>query len=464
MTRSFVMRRLLSVLVVVALALLAGRADAASAPPIFRILLTDGTDIVSYGEYARVGDDVVFSVAAGGSAEYPRLQLVTLPAANIDWTRTERFSESVRAAHYAATRGDEDFAQLSNEVARVLNDIALSSDRTRALALAQRAHDVLAQWPKDHYHYRESDVREILTIIDNAIANLRGEPPGRFDLSLVASGAELIRELPPAPPSPRTELTQLLRVADMTTRAADRTAVLQSALSVLEETKSAYTSAEVSALRETIKDRIEHENDMDRRYSRMSQRLSSEASRAAADARTSDVERVLAKITREDRKLGAARPETVQALRATVEAELENARRLRLLRDQWLVRQSAYNAYERRVGRQIAVLVKVQPMLDAIRRLDGPAPDRVLSLKNRLAGGADRLQRLEVPPEMKSAHDLLVGAWRFAENAASGRFEAITTGNVTTAWMASSAAAGSMMLLSRAQNDIRSVLEIPRIK
>jgi hypothetical protein len=464
MTGSLFMSRLLHVLLVVSIALLSSRAHAAFAPQLFRLFLTDGTDIVSYGEYARVGDDVVFSVAAGGNGDDPRLQLVTLPAGNVDWTRTERYSESVRAAHYAATRGDEDFAQLSSEVARVLNEIAVSPDRTRALALAQRAHDVLTQWPKDHYHYRENEIREILSIIDNAIANLRGEPAGRFDVSLVSTGAELIRELPPALPNEKAQLSQLLRVADMTTRAADRMAVLQSALSVLEESKAGYTNAEASKLRDTIKDRIEHETAVDRRYSRLSQRLSAEASRAAAEARTADVERVLSRIATEDRKLGSERPETVQALRASVEAHLDTARRLRLLRDQWIVRQSAYRAYQRRVGRQISTLIKVQPMLDSIRRLEGPSPDRLWSLKGRLTGGADRLQRLEVPPEMKSAHDLLVGAWRFAENAANGRFEAVSTGNVTTAWMASSAAAGSMMLLSRAQDDIRSVLEIPRIK
>ena len=141
-----------------------------------------------------------------------------------------------------------------------------------------------------------------------------------------------------------------------------------------------------------------------------------------------------------------------------------SARRLRLLRDQWLVRQSAYQEYQERVGNQITQLVKAQPQLESIRKLDGPSPRRVLTLKNRLAGGADRLERLQVPPELKSAHDLLIGCWRFAENAAAGRFEAVTTGNVTTAWMASSAAAGSMMLLSRAQDEIRTLLEIPTIK
>ena len=38
-------------------------------------------------------------------------------------------------------------------------------------------------------------------------------------------------------------------------------------------------------------------------------------------------------------------------------------------------------------------------------------------LRSRLAGGADRLQRLTVPEELRGTHDLLVSAWRFAETA-----------------------------------------------
>jgi hypothetical protein len=458
------MRRLACVFLFGLFALLARNADAATTPTLFHIFLVDGTDITSYGEYARVGDDVVFSIAAGGANEDPRLQLVTLPARNVDWVRTDRSNEAVRAAHYAATRGDEDFVQLTNEVARVLNEIAVASDRSRALALAQRAHDVLVQWPKDHHHYRDAEVREIQTIVDNAIANLRGQPATSFDLALVASGADLFREPPPSLPTGKGQLTQLLRVADMTPRAADRVTLLHSALGVLEENAASYSSKEASVLRDNITGRIEREVEVDRRYGRMSQRLLNEASRAAGSARISDVERVLAKLAKEDRKLGGERPETVEALRASLDAQLDSARRLRLMRDQWIVRQSVYREYQDRVGNQIAQLVKVQAQLESIRRLDGPSPRRVLSLKNRLAGGADRLERLQVPPEMKAAHDLLVGSWRFAENAAAGRFEAVTTGNVTTAWMASSAAAGSMMLLSRAQDEIRTLLEIPQIK
>ena len=54
--------------------------------------------------------------------------------------------------------------------------------------------------------------------------------------------------------------------------------------------------------------------------------------------------------------------------------------------------------------------------------------------------------------------------WRFAENAANRRADAVATGNVGRAWEASSAAAGALMLLSQAQKGIQELLELPRLK
>jgi hypothetical protein len=457
------MRQLLRILVVASLALAPRHADAATAT-LFRIFLTDGTDVVSYGEYARVGDEVIFSMAVGLAGDEPKLQLVTLPAARVDWPRTERYSDAARSDHYATTRGDADFEQLSSEVARVLNDVAVSTDRTRALALARQAHDVLAKWSQEHYHYREAEVRDILTIVDTAIAGLRGEPVSRFDLALVATTNDIPKEPLQGMPSPKDQVTQLLHVADLMPRSVDRVALLQTALAVLEANPATLPPNEASAIRAAITGRIAHEADVDARYARLAQRLSAEGTRAAEAARAADVERVLASVAIEDRKLGEERPETIQALRAMLEAQLDNARRLRLLRDQWMVRLAGYQDYQRRVGGPIVQLVKAQSQLEAIRRLDGPAPDRLVQLKTRLAGGADRLQRLRVPPGMEAAHGLLVAAWRFAENAASTRYDAVSTGSVSTAWTASSAAAGALMMLGRAQDELRTALEVPRLK
>ena len=111
---------------------LASSARGAADATLFRLFLRDGTSVVSYGEFARLDDQVVFSMPVGGPTNEPRLHVTSLPAAAIDWTRTDHYAASARAEHYATTRGEDDFELLSNDVARVLNDVALSPDKGTA--------------------------------------------------------------------------------------------------------------------------------------------------------------------------------------------------------------------------------------------------------------------------------------------------------------------------------------------
>jgi len=85
------------------------RAEAKAAPPLaaastYRLFLRDGSSVATIGEFARTGDRVVLTIGLGD-----RLTMATVPAAQVDWTRTDRYTESVRAAQYAATRGEADF-------------------------------------------------------------------------------------------------------------------------------------------------------------------------------------------------------------------------------------------------------------------------------------------------------------------------------------------------------------------
>src|SRR5215471_8515021 len=106
-------------LVVCALIAAVAAPAAAQVPPVvtlYRVFLRDGSTIVSYGEYARVGDRLVVSLPLGGTDDTPQLQLLSLPSDAIDWEKTDAYAESARAARYAQTRGPDDFAQLSNAV------------------------------------------------------------------------------------------------------------------------------------------------------------------------------------------------------------------------------------------------------------------------------------------------------------------------------------------------------------
>jgi hypothetical protein len=187
------------------------------------------------------------------------------------------------------------------------------------------------------------------------------------------------------------------------------------------------------------------------------------ATRAATNARIDDVARAIDRVSREDERLGRRRPEVVQALMSSLQVQLDRARQLRLLRDQWTVRKSLFRDYQRTVASDLLQLVKAQASLEAIRTLEGPGPDQLDSLRLRLSGGAARLERLRIPEYLRRTHELLVSAWRFAENAANARSQAVLSGNLTTAWEASSAAAGSLMMLARTQQELRTLLEPPTL-
>jgi hypothetical protein len=401
----------------------------------------------------------------GGSAGEPRLHAVTLPAHIIDWGRTDRHVTSARYQRYAQTRGEDDFLRLSNDVAAVLNEILLTKDRTRALEIAQQARVTLADWPRDHFGYRQRDVQDIVAIVDEAISDLRAAAGiTEFDVSLVSMAPDLDLEPIVGMPSRREQVDQVFRIASMTERAAERVALLQTALVMLGEAGSSIPAAEIASLRRNAEIQIREEHTIDSRYNSLAKRLMANATRAAASVRIAEVERILKQIPREDARLGRRRPEVVEALNASVTAQLEAARRLRLLRDQWTIRRVLYRDYERAVGVQLRQLVRSQSGLESIRRLAGPSPDILIALQNRMNGGSDRLLRVRPPADLASTHDLLVSAWRFAESAINTRLEAARSASVDTAWQASSSAAGALLMLSRVQQEIRALLEPPRLQ
>ena len=443
----------------------ASAAHAAADATLFRLFLLDGTSVVSFGEFARVDDQVVFSMPVGGPADQPRLHIVTLPASQIDWNRTDRYAAAARYQQYANTRGENDFQLLSSDIARVLNEVALSNDKDAALTTAEQARQTLADWPATHYGYRQRDVREVVSLLDEAISDLKAAA-GRndFNLALVATPEETGYEPLLGMPGITEEIDATFRMAKLAPRVADRVSLLQEALSLIAEAGALIPPVEAARLQRTAEDEIHAEVVTDERYAAMSRHLLAAATSAAGQAKIADVERALHQVSKEDARLGGRRPEVVQALSTELQVQLEKARHLRLLRDQWQIRRASYRDYQRAVGIQLLQLVKMQPSLDAIRRLAGPSPTTLVALRSRLAGGADRLQRLRVPEDLRATHDLLVSAWRFAESAVDIRYSAVSSGDVAVAWQASSSAAGAILMVTRVQHDIKALLEPPRLQ
>jgi hypothetical protein len=441
----------------------APRALAADEGMLLHVFLRDGSSLVTYGEFARVGDQVVLSVPIGGNRENPRLQAVSIPATRVDWEKTERHAASARYQRYVATRAEADYQQLTEAVAAVLNNIAQSTDRTSALAAAERARQMLTEWPRTHYGYRQQDVQEIVRLLNSAISRLQGGTPAPpFQIALVTA-PDMSLEPVATLPSPRQQFEQLLRIARTSTDVRDRVALLRSALDLL-ATPGVVTATDAAPLRKSIEGQLEREASIDRRYDKLSRDTLARATRAAADAKVRDIERILERIPKEDARLGAQRPEVVQALSASVQSRLDQARVLRLMRDQWRSRRALFNEYQRSIGGEMVQLVKARPALESIKKLDGPTFDRLETLNRVLRGGATRLDRLLVPEYLRHTHELVVGAWRFAETATATRLRAVANGEIAAAWEASSAAAGALMMLSRAQKEMHTLTEPPKLQ
>jgi len=439
------------------------RVEAADAV-LLRVFLTDGTAVVSYGEYARVGDRVVFSMPLNNSVDAPAFHLVNLPARVVDWDKTNRYADSARATHYAATAGEADYAVLTARVAQALNAIASSSDSQR-LTVALEARRELEQWPRQHYGYRSTDVRQIVGLLDEVITELRaaaGET--RFDLNLVAIAEPAFPIVILPPPTIQESIAQAMTVAKMTDVPADRTSLLTMIIGVLDRNASALPPDWVRLQRREAVDAVAVEARIDRAYGNLTRRVLHAASTAAARADVVEVETLFKDVDRRDEQLGKRRPNEVAALVAAIQERLDAARRLRLVRDRWTMRQEAFTAYRRSIKGAIDEFARNRSRLEAIRRLAGPEASGLASLSTRLEISARRLAQVTPPEEVRAAHAILVSASKLAANAVDVRREAIRSGSIASAWDASAAAAGAMMLVSKARAEMDALFKLPQLR
>jgi hypothetical protein len=435
-------------------------------PILYRLFLRTGGTLVSYGEFARVGDRVVVSMPLAPAAASPRLQLVTLPESAIDWPATDRYSAAARYAHNVRTRAEADYAVMNADVAQQLNDVALAPDAKTRLAIAERARRTLGEWPADHHNYRFDDVRQLVGMLDEIITELRAATDDhRFELALVAAAAPPPHaDLFPAPTTSET-IGQAIAAARLADVPAEKLSLLQSVLNVL-EASAAVGSSDLAWVRDTRKSvslMLKAEVAAEHEYSKLGRALIESATSRASRADVRGVERLLRAAAEKDATLGGRRPEQMAAVLAVIEDRLAAARRLRLERDQWRSRVGAYRGYWRELRPAMNDLARARKGLDDIRALAGPDVQALGRLDALIARGARRLAQLRPPMELVGAHGILASAAHLAANAARLRRDAVVSGQLKAAWDASSAAAGAMMLLARARADVERTLAPPQL-
>jgi hypothetical protein len=441
---------------------LAGPARAADDATLLRVFLRDGSSLVSYGEPAQVGDRVVFSMPTA-STPNPPLHLVNLAADRVDLDRTNRYASAARAARYVAVQADIDYAELSNQITQALNAVAVTTNLAERLRIVQKARNTLADWPQNHFNYKLADVRQMLAMLDEAIADLRAAAgERRFDLSLTAFvDPPTITESLLPPPTPRESIEQVLLAARYSDSAADRMSLLSTAAAAMEREKASLPPEWLAATRAETDAQIKEEARLDSAYRLLTAGIMAVANDRANYADVRGLERLVNRVHARDAALGYKRAEAVTALIGELEAKLDAARKVQLARDRWALRAPAFRRYHSAIQEPMDLFAQMKPSLENIKALAGSSPASLLTVE-RLVAQITELAATVVPPqEMAAAHALLVSAAQLAGNAARIRREATLAGDLARAWDASSAAAGALMLGARARADIQSFLRPP---
>jgi hypothetical protein len=461
------MKRCRLAVALVAVWLLAGPASAADDQAILlRVFLTDGTSLVSYGEPARVGDRVVFSMPTSASLTDPELQLVNLSSDHVDWDRTSRYAESVRSARYMMTQADVQYAMLTAEVGQALNDISQTTDPVRRLDIVERARRILADWPASHFNYKQAEINQMVATLDEAIVELRAAAGvHRFDLNFVTSTAPAASDREPIlpPPTSREMVEQALIAARLADSSVERVSLTTVALAIVERDADVLPSDWRTEIRRSAKAAIADELATDRQYQTLTTRILGLADSRSRNADVRGLHRLLAEIQDRDGRLGARRPEAVNALVQTVEAKLDAARALQLARDRWALRQDDFTKYRDSVATPIERFNRLKPALEDIKALAGSSPWTLGAIQRGTTQVMTSMSEILPPDEFQAAHALLVSAVQMADSAAKIRREAALTGSISRAWDASAAAAGALMLGANARSEIQSLLRFPQL-
>ena len=451
-----------SMAAVLAAVVIAG-AQPAGVPPLLRVFLTDGTSLTSFGEWVRLDDKVVFSLPlTDGPA--PDLQLVTLSASRVDWAKTERYALTARTVHYASTRAEDDFAQFSNQVAAVLTGVAKEPDAKRRLAMAEHARTALAEWPRQHYGYRSSDVQQMLSLLDEVVSDLRAAAgQDTFELNLVSTTPPAAAETLLPPPSTAQLAEELLAASTLAESPAGRTTLLERVVGLIDRAADLLPAAWASRVRTTALGAIRTERATDTAYGKLALATLNRAARHARAADVRALERLRAETLKADAKLGAKRPAELGAMLAAIDAGAESARRLRLARDQWRLLEPVYRSYQRAMRPVLLTLAAAERPLEDIRSQAGPSPAALRKVINRFYKARPAVRGTNPPAQLASAHALLTSAWDLADNALALRMRAIETGDPARASEASAAAAGALMLAVRARDDIALAVKAPAL-
>jgi hypothetical protein len=428
---------------------------AATSATTYRVFLTSGEPLPSYGEPVFVDDRVIFNLLVGAADGTHEVQLVSLPVSGVDRDRTTRYGHAMRASHYASTRGETDYAALTAEVARVLDQLTAINDPRRRLALAEGARRQLLAWSEEHYQYRADDIRELARLFDDVIAELKiaaGESGVVFEL--VSRSAPLEPLLPP--PTIRETVALALTAARYADIGAERVDILRRASVVAARMDDA-------AVRETLSATLEEEVKAGTAYASL---ISAMRARADAARRRGDVEgleRLTRELERQDRQLGQRRPAEVREFNAHLSATLEATRAFRVALDAHTRQIAGLRRYADGVNPLLDRFDQFVPVLSALRGMRGLTTEQLSTMDADVLRLGRDLDRVRPPLVQASVHATFQNVLRLAREAVVRRRQARSS-QAAEMREASAAASGALLLIGQVRRDLAASLRRPAIQ
>jgi hypothetical protein len=424
--------------------------------PIFRVFLADGRALASYGECAVVGDRVVFTLSVGDGGLGTEYQLMSLPASAVDLDRTTRYRDAVRARRYAATRGEADYAAMTAEVSRSLDELRRISNPARRLDAAEEARRRLLAWSEANYHYRAKDIQDLVGLIDDVIAELRAAAgDAKLSISLVAGPAAGREEPIRAAPSLRESIELALAAAMVADVSTDRTAILRAA---------AAASAGVDDLSAEVTRRVEDDQAAHRLYATMRADALARTRQALSVGDVGAVDAVRNEAIARERALAVRRPDEMLALLEELDAVRDRTRAHRLALDRYALMRPQLFAYERALRPVFSAIEGARPVLGAIHDMKGPAVAALVLAESHLGRIAPILAKLAPPEDLSDVQATLLSAVHLAVEACKRRRVALAAGNTGLAREASASAAGAGMLADQARQSLVTRLFPPVVR
>jgi hypothetical protein len=421
----------------------------------YRVFLTSGEPLPSYGEPVFVDDRVIFNLLVGSGDGAQEVQLVSLPASGVDSERTTRYAHAMRASHYAATRGEADYAALTAEVARVLDQLTAISDPRRRLALAEGARRQLLAWSEEHYQYRADDIRELALLFDDVIAELRiaaGESGVVFEL--VARPAPLEPLLPP--PTLRETVALALsaaRFADIGTERAD----------ILRRASEVAARMDDTAVRDTVSTTLEEEVKAGTAYASLISAMRARADAARQRGDLESLERITPELERQDQQLGQRRPAEVREFNAHLAATIEATRTFRAALDAHTRQIAGLRRYADGVTPLLDRFDQLRPVLSALREMRGLTAEQLSSMDADLLRLGRDLDRVRPPLVQANVHATFQNVLRLAREGVVRRRQARSS-QASEMREASAAASGALLLVGQVRRELTASLRRPTIQ